>query len=109
MLAYDHSVWRTLLRKTSVGFLSLQTTVCSSTTRVSARLLTFARVGNASLGSIQRSKWSFTSCAVSGAPQWNLTFFLRWKVHVRPSADVSQRSASAGRIFIWKSWSTRPS
>jgi hypothetical protein len=45
-----------LFRNTRVGFLSRNTMVLSSTTRVSARAVTLARVGKFSLGSIQRSK-----------------------------------------------------
>jgi hypothetical protein len=45
-----------LLRTTSVGFLGLKTTVWSSTTLVSSSAATLARVGTASLESIQWSK-----------------------------------------------------
>ena len=41
-----------------------------------------------------------TSAESISSPSWNLTPFLRWKVQVRPSSEVSQLSARHGWNFM---------
>ncbi|OGK97373.1 MAG: hypothetical protein A3D33_19975 [Candidatus Rokubacteria bacterium RIFCSPHIGHO2_02_FULL_73_26] len=50
-----------------------------------------------------------TSSAVTSRPWWNLTPRRRVNVHVRPSREALQNSASAGAtVSVWSYW-TRPS
>ena len=45
-----------------------------------------------------RTKDQRTASAVTGSPVWNRAFRTRWKVQVRASGELSQRSASQGTI-----------
>ena len=83
-------------RKSASGRASRITTVCASFASTDDIAAKNARSLFTLSARPARSKLNFTAAASQGFPFWNFTPGRRWNVHVSPSSDPDQRSASSG-------------
>ena len=82
-------------------------TVCESTTSISVTALILFFAGEPISGSLTLIKEYFTSSASKSDPSWNLTPFLKSKVHSVASELPDQSVANSGEVTPLRSFLTR--